>query len=172
MWGQDTIGDPDEGDSQSVVEGSVVEEASPKNVATASKNERELLNRLEDEMQTVLDDLTASFSVNIPFAKEDKERIVDNLNIISEENEGEDLDFTRAVLVYMLKELGEVFPEYMLRNLPSAEVYGEGKYTGSAAAIGKRTTKTEAAGATEAEDAQGVGLGKRKRQRFRGPVRT
>ena len=169
MWGQEPIGDPDEEDSQSVVEGSVVEEASPEYVATASTYDRELLNRLEDEMQIVLDGLTASFSVNLPFTKEDKERIVDNLNIISEKNEGEDLDFTRAVLVYMLKELREVFPKHMVEDLPSAEVFGEGGL--QAAAIGKRTTKTEAAGATEAEDAHERGQGGRKRQRHRGPVR-
>ena len=150
--------DPDEKGSQSSVEGPQAVEADPGDVEIASETERDLENRLENEMQHVLGGLTDAFSVNVPFTKEDKKRIVDKLNTISEENEGEDLKFTHAVLVYMLKELREVFGK--------SDVFGEGRL--QAAAIGKRTEKTEAAEA--AEDAHEEWLRKRKRQRLRGPL--
>ena len=109
MWGQGRVVDPDKEDSQSAVEGPQAVEADPGDVATALETEIDLENRLENEMHHVLGGLTDAFSVNVPFTKEDKKRIVDKLNTISEENEGEDLKFTHAVVVYMLKELRDVF---------------------------------------------------------------
>ena len=121
-------------------------------VATAAKTERVLMNKLEDEMQHVLGGMTDAFSVNIPFTEEDKKRIVDNLNAISQEHEGEDLDFTRAVLVYMLKELREVF------GYPDAFEEAE--------------RKMEAADVAEAKAAHEGESTNRKRRRTRGPVKT
>jgi len=150
MWGQGPghLQAPGDDDSESPedVPPAVIGNGSVE-VATAAKTERVLMNKLEDEMQHVLGGMTDAFSVNIPFTEGDKKRIVDNLNAISKENEDEDLDFTRAVLVYMLKELREVFPD----------VFGE------------KMVATEAA---EAKAAHEGGSTNRKRRRTRGPVKA
>ena len=120
-------------------------------VATAAKTERVLMNKLEDEMQHVLGGMTDAFSVNIPFTEWDKKRIVENLNAISKENEDEDLVFTRDVLVYMLKELREVF--------------------GCAEGV-EAERKMEAADVAEAKAAHEGESTNRKWRRTRGPVKA
>ena len=70
------------------------------------------MNRLENDMQPNLGGMCDAFSINLPFTLKDKKRIVKNLNKINEEHDADDdegLNFTRAVLMYMLKELNDVF---------------------------------------------------------------
>ncbi len=161
MWGQgppvvvDDSPPPEEG-TQAVV-------ANPGGVATDAGDgpqERTALrmemDRLENETQHTLRGMTDAFSVELPFTVEDKRRIVENLNKIEEEyqeqclHEPECPNFTRAVLIYMLKELHDVFG---LRDRPDPRGLEEDS---KAAAIENRTQEA---------NADEEGLAGRKRQR-------
>ena len=72
------------------------------------------MDRLENEMQHTLGLMTDALRVQLPFTVEDKKRIVRNLNKINLEyqeltDQPSMINHTRAVLMYMLKELHDVF---------------------------------------------------------------
>ena len=157
MWGQGPPVVVD--DSPPLQEGTQAVVANPGGVATDAGDgpqERTALrmemDRLENETQHTLRGMTDAFSVELPFTVEDKRRIVENLNKIEEEYQEQCLhepkctNFTRAVLIYMLKELHDVFGNQ------DAFVEEESK----AAAIEKGTQEA---------NADEEGLARRKRQR-------
>ena len=102
--------------------------------------------------------MTDAFSVNLPFTVEDKKRIAKNLNTISEEYEGEELHFTRAVLLYMQKELHDVFGN---QDAFKSEIE---KLVEKKAAI--ETTRRLKEKRAEEANAGEEGLAGRKRKRF------
>ena len=157
MWGQGLVVDPDEEDSQSSVEGPQAVVADPGDVATASGTENSFENRLESKMQYVLGGMTDAFSVNLPFTVEDKKRIAKNLTTISEEYQDEELHFTRAVLLYMLKELHDVFGnqdafkseiEKLVEKKAAIEKRAEEANAGEEGLAGRKRKRLEPATAT------------------------
>ena len=149
--------------SEGLQEGTQAVVANPGGVATDAGDgpqERTALrmemDRLENETQHTLRGITDAFSVELPFTVEDKRRIVENLNKIEEEYQEQCLhepkcpNFTRAVLIYMLKELHDVFG---LRDRPDPRGLEEDS---KAAAIENRTQEA---------NADEEGLAGRKRQR-------
>jgi len=159
MWGQGppvVVGDspPREEETQAVVTG-----------GDAPVTE-EMLD-LEEEMRDALGGMLDAFSVNLPFTVEDKKRIAKNLNTISEEYEGEELHFTRAVLLYMLKELHDVFGNQdafksEIEKLVENKLEFEAEKLEAAIETTRRLKEKRAEEANAGEE----GLAGRKRKRF------
>ena len=111
----------------------------------------------EEEMRDALGGMTDAFSVNLPFTVEDKKRIAKNLTTISEEYQDEELHFTRAVLLYMLKELHDVFGnqdafkseiEKLVEKKAAIEKRAEEANAGEEGLAGRKRKRLEPATAT------------------------
>ncbi len=161
MWGQGPPVVVD--DSPPLQEGTQAVVTNPGGVATASpgpRTQEQEMAPLENEMQHTLGLMTDALRVQLPFTVEDKKRIVRNLNKINQEyqeltDQPSMINHTRAVLMYMLKELRDVFGNQ------DAFVEEDSK----AAAIEEANAEVRDLNRTQEANADEEGLARRKRKR-------